>query len=79
MTNKERLEKYKKEHCCKCKNKDKELCDIRVFAVDKIIYTKCGFYEREQAERRKKKKMEIVTARQSKPLMKGLVWNEIKS
>lgn len=50
MTNKERLEKYKKEHCCKCKNKDKNLCDIRVFAIDKIIYTKCVFYERNQEE-----------------------------
>lgn len=73
MTNKERLEKYKEEHCCKCKNKDKNLCDIRVFAVDKIIYTKCGFYEREQTERRKKKKMEYITAKQEKPIMKGIV------
>ena len=47
MTIQEKLEKYKEEHCSKCKNKDKELCDIRVFAIDRIIYTKCGFYERE--------------------------------
>ena len=60
MTNKERLEKYKKEHCCKCKNKDKDLCDIRVFAVDKIIYTKCGFYEREQIEISHKSKRQKV-------------------
>ena len=46
MTNKERLEKYKEEYCSKCKNRDKELCDIRVFTIDKTIYTKCGFYER---------------------------------
>lgn len=52
MTNKERLEKYKEEHCCKCKNKDKELCDIRVFEIDKIVCTKCGFYEREDKEKK---------------------------
>ena len=57
MTNKERLEKYKEEYCSKCKNKDKELCDIRVFAIDKIIYTKCGFYEREEHEEIKKIKL----------------------
>ena len=73
MTNIERLEKYKEEHCCKCKNKHKNLCDIRVFAVDKIIYTKCVFYEREQTERRKKKRMEYITAKQEKPIMKGIV------
>ena len=50
MTNKERLEKYKKEHCSKCKNKDKNLCDIRVFAIEKTIYTKCSFYEKEENE-----------------------------
>ena len=36
MTNRERLEKYIKENCSKCK-----------FAVNKTIYTKCDYYERE--------------------------------
>ena len=54
MTNKERLEKYKEEHCSKCKNRDKELCDIRAFAIDRIIYTKCGFYEKEENQNKSK-------------------------
>lgn len=57
MTNIERLEKYKKEHCSKCKNKDKDLCDIRVFEIDKIVCTKCGFYEGEEHEEIKKMKL----------------------
>lgn len=73
MTNIERLEKYKEEHCRKCKNKDKNLCNIRVFAIDKIIYTKCVFYEREQTERRKKKKVEYITAKQEKPIIKRMI------
>lgn len=42
----DRYERYKKEHCKNCKNKDKNLCDIRVFSLDGIVETKCGFYER---------------------------------
>lgn len=62
MTNKERLEKYKKEHCSKCKNKDKDLCNISVFTVDKVVCTKCGFYERADKE----KKVKIATVIQNK-------------
>lgn len=51
MTNKERLEKYKEEYSSKCKNKDKELCDIRVFVRDKTIHTKCVLYERKENEK----------------------------
>lgn len=46
MTNRERLEKYIKENCSNCKNKDKQDCNIRIFAVNKTIYTKCDYYER---------------------------------
>ena len=46
MTNQARFKKYKQEYCKQCKNKTKDLCDIRVFAIDKTIYTKCVFYER---------------------------------
>ncbi len=45
MTNQERIEKYVKEHCSKCKNKAE--CEIRVFQYNKIICTKCVHYERE--------------------------------
>lgn len=34
MTNQERIEKYKKEHCSKCKNKEKFDCEIRVFKAN---------------------------------------------
>ena len=47
MTNQERIEKYKKEHCSKCKNKDKFDCEIRIFKNNDIVCTKCVYYERE--------------------------------
>ncbi len=50
MTNEERLRKYIQEHCKNCKNKDKELCNIRIFNLNKIIETKCEFYERRKKE-----------------------------
>lgn len=48
MTNQERFKKYKQEYCKYCKNRTKDLCDIRIFAIDRIVYTKCAFYERER-------------------------------
>lgn len=57
MTNSERYEKYIKENCKNCKNKTKDLCDIRIFAIDRIVYTKCAFYEREEHEEIKKMKL----------------------
>ena len=73
MTNKERLEKSKQEHCSKCKNKDKELRDIRVFVADKIIYTRCSFYEREDhKEIRKMRLVKWPNAKKQKPVMKGI-------
>lgn len=48
MTNQERFKKYKQEHCKYCKNKTKDLCDIRIFAIDRVVYTKCAFYEKER-------------------------------
>lgn len=47
MTNQERIEKYKKEYCSKCKNKDKFDCEIRVFTNNDIVFTKCVYYERQ--------------------------------
>ena len=46
MTNQERFKKYKQEYCKRCKNKTTDLCNIRVFTIDKTIYTKYVFYER---------------------------------
>lgn len=47
MTDKERYEKYKKEHCPKCKNKDKFDCEIRIHHQGDTTITKCDYYERE--------------------------------
>lgn len=47
MTNKERMEKYKIEHCSRCKNKNKFDCEIRIFSYKDIIMTKCVYYEKE--------------------------------
>ena len=43
----ERIKQYIKYECKNCKNKDTDLCEIRVFNTDGIITTKCAFYERE--------------------------------
>ena len=47
MNNQERIKKYKQEYCSKCKNKETQDCSIRVFIIEKTIYTKCDYYERE--------------------------------
>ncbi len=47
MTNQERIEKYIKEHCQRCKNKTKFDCEIKVFKNDNTVCTKCVYYERE--------------------------------
>ena len=47
MTNQERIEKYKKEYCTRCKNNNKNDCEIRIFKNDNIVYTKCVYYERQ--------------------------------
>ena len=47
MVLKDLFEKYKKEQCKNCVNKDKDLCEIRVVnTLNNIILTKCGYYER---------------------------------
>mgnify|MGYP001660622371 CR=1 len=47
MNNQERVEKYKKENCNRCKNRKEFECDIRVFQSKDAICTKCINYERE--------------------------------
>ena len=46
MTNEERFKKYVEEHCSRCENKNKFLCDIRIAELDGIIETKCNYYKR---------------------------------
>lgn len=48
MSNEERYQKYIDEHCKDCKNKDKDLCDIRISYLNGIVTTKCSYYEREK-------------------------------
>ena len=47
MTNDERFKKYIEYNCKTCKNKNTNLCDIRISVVKDIIMTKCAHYERE--------------------------------
>ena len=53
MNNQERIKKYKQEYCKKCKNKEKQDCSIRVFVLEKTIYTKCDYYEREEKSKKR--------------------------
>ena len=62
-------ERFVEEICSDCKDREKKDCEIRR-RIDGTLY--CEPYER-ASKPKKKKKPEIVTAKQSKPLMKGLV------
>ena len=62
-------ERFIEEICSNCKDKEKKDCSV-VTRIDNTLY--CDLYER-VSRPEKKKKPEIVTAKQSKPLMKGLV------
>ena len=44
---KNKFERFKEEIYSNCKNKDKQDCNIRIFAIERTIYTKCDYYERE--------------------------------
>lgn len=46
MTNEERFKKYVEVNCRNCKNRDKDLCDIRICTNSDIIETKCRSFER---------------------------------
>ena len=62
-------ERFTEEICINCKDKENKDCEIRQ-RLDGTLY--CEPYERESRPE-KKKKPEVVTAKQSKPLMKGLI------
>ena len=47
MTQKELYQKYIKEECKNCLNKDKDLCDIRIIQkLDGTRITRCEYYIR---------------------------------
>ena len=62
-------ERFLEEICSNCKDKEKKDCEIRK-RLDGTLY--CEPYER-ASRPEKKKKPEIVTAKQSKPIMRRLV------
>lgn len=62
-------ERFLEEICNNCKNRERKDCEIRK-RIDGTLY--CEPYER-TSRPEKKKKPEIVTAKQSKPIMRRLV------
>ena len=68
MTNSERYQKYVKEHCSNCNNKDSDLCEIRIFTVNKTTTTQCIYYDSNYIPKKKEKELKR-TARQIKSLM----------
>lgn len=61
---------FLEEICSNCKDKEKKDCEIRQ-RLDGTLY--CEPYERASRAEKKKKQYIGITAKQSKPLMKGLV------
>ena len=47
MSKEERFQKYIKEYCHNCKNREKDLCDIKVFVLNNEVITKCVYYEKD--------------------------------
>lgn len=48
LSEKERFDKYVKEQCKNCKNREKDLCEIHTSELNGIITTKCEAYEKEE-------------------------------
>lgn len=69
MKNYERYKKYIELTCPCCKNKDTNLCEIRISYFDGIIKTRCAYYEKDKSKIEKPIKY-YVTAKRQKPLMR---------
>ena len=63
-------ERFIEEMCSNCKDKEKKDCEIRK-RIDGTLY--CEPYERASRQEKKKKQYMDITAKQLKPIMKGLV------
>ena len=48
MTNAEIFKKYIENNCEYCKNKETNLCNIKISVVMKNITAKCDYYERKR-------------------------------
>lgn len=69
MNNYERYEKYVELQCPNCKNKNSNLCEIRITSLDGVIKTRCVYYEKEKNQI-KKPFSYFITAKKHKPLMR---------
>ena len=63
-------ERFIEEICINCKDREKKDCEIRK-RIDGTLY--CEPYERASRPQKKKKQYTDITAKQLKPIMKGLV------
>ena len=63
-------ERFVEEICINCKDRENKDCEIRK-RIDGTLY--CEPYERASRPEKKKKRYMDITAKQSKPIMKGLV------
>lgn len=63
-------ERFIEEICINCKDKEKKDCSV-VTRIDNTLY--CDLYERASRPKKKKKQYTDITAKQLKPIMKGLV------
>ena len=67
---KNNFERFLEEICSNCKGREKKDCEIRK-KLDGTLY--CEPYERASRPEKKKKQYMDITAKQLKPIMKGLI------
>lgn len=48
MSKEEKFKNYKEEHCKRCKNKKKDLCNITIVTNNKSIKARCCYFEEEK-------------------------------
>ena len=63
-------ERFIEEICTNCKDKENKECNV-IKRIDGTLY--CEVYERANRPEKKKKQYTNITAKQSKPIMKGLI------
>lgn len=63
-------ERFIEEICINCKDREKKECEIRK-RIDGSLH--CEVYERATRPEKKKKQYTNITAKQNKPIMRGLV------
>ncbi len=57
MTDLERYQEFIKEHCCNCKNKTTDLCEIKIMQEsENITTTKCCNYESDVIKKKNRRK-----------------------